>query len=222
MEAEARDAEYVIVTEPSEDAAGHLKTRRKGLGEFRLAVEGKASHAGANPGKGISAIHELAHQVLAVQSLARPQAGTTVNVGLINGGTARNTVPAYAEAMVDVRVKGPEEAERVTRALRAIRPVIENARITVEDGFHRPPMLRTPAVAALAGRVKALALELGTELGEASSGGGSDANLTAALGVPTVDGMGAVGKNPHAEGENVVEGELVRRCALLAHVVASL
>ncbi len=220
VETEAARAAYTIVMEPGMGVA--LKTARKGLGEFRLLVEGRASHAGAFLEDGVSAIEEIAHQVLQVQALKDWDAGTTINVGLIDGGSARNTVPAEANAVIDVRVKSADEGERVTNALYSLRPVNPDATVEVTGALHRLPMEREGPVAELFERVQSLGAELGLELSEASTGGGSDANLTAALGVPTVDGMGAVGENPHADGEYLVASELPKRAELLAHCLRNL
>ncbi|MEX0761846.1 MAG: M20 family metallopeptidase [Dehalococcoidia bacterium] len=222
VEAQAKGAEYAIVMEPGQGSSGALKTRRKGLGEFRVSIEGRASHAGAFPERGISAIHEMAHQILKIQSLADMPNGTTINVGVVRGGSARNTIPAHAEAIVDVRVNTAEEGQRVENAIRSLTPVLQGARITVEGSLHRPPMERTEAIARLAGQIKGMGRELGLEITEESTGGGSDANLTAAMGVPTVDGTGAVGDNPHAEGENLLAEELVNRTALFMKAVSTL
>lgn len=222
IETEVKGAAYAIVMEPGQGPKGALKTRRKGLGEFKVTVTGRAAHAGVSPEKGISAIHELAHQILRIQSFANSVDGTSVNVGLVLGGSARNTVPARAEAIVDMRAPDAARCKRLEAELRSLQPVLKGAKIAVEGSFHRPPMERTPAIAALIEQVQGLGRELGMELPEEPTGGGSDANLTAALGVPTVDGLGAIGENPHAEGENIVAEELVRRTALLARTLHQL
>ncbi len=224
VEAEAAGAAYVMVLEPGHGPSGAIRSRRKGVGEFSVKVTGKAAHAGVAPERGVSAILELAHQVLRIQSLAEPAAGATVNVGLLSGGSARNTVAAHAEALVDVRVPDANHARRVDEAMRALTPVLEGAVVNVNGGFHRPPMERTPATAELIGRIQAMATEMGIGLTEDRRlfGGGSDANITAAMRVPTVDGMGAIGDKPHAEGENIVAGQLVVRTALIAKAISEL
>jgi glutamate carboxypeptidase len=222
IESEARNAAYVVVMEPGQGPKGRLATRRKGVGEFRISVEGEACHASLVPTRGVSAIKEMAGLISRVYQLGAPDAGTNVNVGLVSGGTARNTVPAHAECVVDVRVTDHAEAARISKAIRELEPTGERARIEVNGGFHRPPMERTPANVELLRRVKSLAGELGISLEETSAPGGSDANLTAALDVPTIDSMGAVGENAHAEGEYVVAAELVRRTGLLVHILRSL
>ena len=220
VEAEAVNAAYSIVMEPSMGFS--LKTARKGLGEFRLHIEGRASHAGAFPEDGISAIEEMAHQILRIQALKDWDAGTTINVGLIDGGSARNTIPAEANAVIDVRVTSADEGERVTSALYSLYPVNTDTTLEMTGHLHRPPMEREGPVAELFARVQSLGAELGMELSESSTGGGSDANLTAALGIPTIDGMGAVGEHPHADGEYLVAAELPKRAELLAHCLRML
>lgn len=222
IESEVKGAAYAIVMEPGQGPKGALKTRRKGLGEFRVTVTGRAAHAGVSPEKGVSAIHELAHQILRIQSFAKSGDGISVNVGLVSGGSARNTVPAHAEVIVDMRAPDAARCKLLEAELRSLQPVLKGAKIAVEGSFHRPPMERTPAIAALIEQVQGLGRELGMELPEEPTGGGSDANLTAALGVPTVDGMGAIGENPHAEGENIVAEGLIWRTALLARTLHQL
>ena len=222
VEWEAGRSAYAIVMEPGMGVKGALKTERKGLGEFRIRIKGRASHAGAFPEDGVSAIEEMAHQVLRIQALKDWSAGTTLNVGLISGGSARNTIPAEANAVIDVRVRTVKEGLRVTKALQNLEPVHPEASICVTGSLHRPPMEREGPVAELFERVQSIAADLGLELSEASTGGGSDANLTAALGVPTIDGMGAAGENPHADGEFLVAAELPKRAALLAHCLRQL
>jgi len=224
IESEARGASHVIVTEPGHGPKGAIKTRRKGLGEFKLTITGRAAHAGVAPEKGISAVHEMAHQILRIQALADPPNGSSVNVGLVSGGSARNPVPAHAHAIIDVRAPDRVRCARLEEALRSLTPAIKGARLTVEGGFHRPPLERTPEIVALVDRVLGIARDMGVTLTEDQTlfGGGSDANLTAAMGVPTIDGLGAIGEHPHAEGENIHAGELINRTALLARALAEL
>jgi glutamate carboxypeptidase len=221
IEAAARDAAYVLVLE-SPLPRGALKTARKGVGRFLVRVQGRAAHAGLEPENGVNAIVELARQIPRLDALMDLSRGTTLNVGLIRGGTSRNTVPALAEADVDARVWSMDEAERVTAAVRALSPHHPQAKIEVTGGFHRPPMERTPAVAALFERARAIARDLGQELGEGKAGGASDANLTAALGVPTLDGLGALGAGAHAEHEYVEAASLAPRAALLTALLLGL
>jgi len=222
VEESAVGAEYALIMEPGQAGAGALKTQRKGLGEFRIFVEGKASHAGAFPERGASAIHQLALTIIELQKMNDWPNGITINSGIISGGSARNTIPAYAEVTVDVRVKTTEQAEILEAQLRSLKPTIEGTSLRIEGSFHRPPMERTPELAELAGKLIEWSNEFGFELTEESTGGGSDANLTAAMGVPSADGLGSKGLNPHAEGENIQIGEQVNRLALFMKAINSL
>jgi glutamate carboxypeptidase len=217
----ARQCAYVLVLEPPL-ADGRLKTARKGVGRFRLEVEGRAAHAGVAPRDGRNAIVELAHQVLRIPELQDFEAGTTLNVGVIQGGTTANVVPAQASAEIDVRVATPVEAERVERALRSLQPVAEDIRLTISGGFTRPPMERSPAIAALFEQARLIARTVGLELTEGSTGGGSDGNFTAALGVPTLDGLGVRGGGAHADDEHILIDSLAERAALLAALLLEL
>lgn len=217
----ARQCAFALVLEPPL-ADGGLKTARKGVGRFRLEVEGKAAHAGVAPQDGRSAIVELAHQILRIQDLQDPGAGTTLNVGVIQGGTTANVVPASATADIDVRVATAAEALRVESALRAIQPATDGTRLTVSGGFNRPPMERSPAIASLFEQARQIAEKLGLTLTEGSTGGGSDGNFTAALGLPTLDGLGARGAGAHADNEHIVVESLGERARLLAALLNEL
>lgn len=217
----ARRSQQVLVLEPPL-ATGALKTARKGVGRFVLEIEGRAAHSGAEPEKGVSAIHELAQQVLRLHSLADPQQGTTVNVGVVRGGTRPNVVPAHAVAEVDVRVWNSAEASRVGAAIVGSKPLAAGITLRVRGDFTRLPMERTPASITLLHRVQEIGRGLGLELGEASTGGGSDANFTAALGIPTLDGLGVVGDGGHAEHEHVLLDALPERAGLLAALLLNL
>jgi glutamate carboxypeptidase len=221
IEEEAKRAAYVLVLE-APLPGGRLKTARKGVSAFTLTVEGKAAHAGVEPEKGTNAIVELAHQVLNIQKIADTERGTTLNVGVISGGTTTNVVPASAEARIDGRVTILAEAERVEAAMQALRPVLPGARLQVSGRFKRPPMERTAGVAGLYERVRVIGQELGLDLGEGSTGGASDGNFTAALGVPTIDGLGALGAGAHATHEHVLIDSLPERAALLAALLLRL
>jgi glutamate carboxypeptidase len=213
---------YVLVLEPPL-ADGSVKTARKGVGRFRLAVEGRAAHAGVAPQQGRSAIVELAHQVLRMQELQDLEAGTTLNVGVIQGGTTTNVVPAEASADIDVRVTTGAEAERLERALHSLEPIADGIRLAVSGGFNRPPMERTPAIAALFEQARAIAARtLGMELTEGSTGGGSDGNFTAAIGVPTLDGLGVRGGGAHADDEHILIDSLSERAELLGALLLAL
>ena len=221
IEEEARRCAHVLVMEPPLPG-GRLKTARKGVGRFDLTIKGRAAHAGVEPGKGVSALVELAHQILAILQIQDPEAGTTLNVGLARGGSTVNTVPADASAVIDVRVSEMSEAVRVESALRGLRPVLEGATLEVSGEFNRPPMVRTPEVVGLYERVREVGRTLGLELGEGSTGGGSDGNFTAALGIATIDGLGADGDGAHAPHEHVRIESLEERSGLFAMLLASL
>jgi len=222
IQAEARQHDTVLVLEPAQPPDGALKTWRKGVGAYRLSVTGRAAHAGVDHAKGVNAIEELAHQILALQDMTDYDAGLTVNVGLIEGGTRSNVVPEHASVRVDVRVMDEEQAARLDESIHALRPHLPGASLQVSGGIGRPPMVRTPRIAALYRRARDLAAVLGFDLPETGSGGGSDGNLTAALGVPTLDGLGAVGDGAHALHEHVVLASLPQRAALLAALLRSL
>lgn len=221
IEVEARGAAYALVLEPPLPG-GRLKTARKGVGRFDVEIEGRSAHAGIEPEKGLSAIVELARQVLQIESLADPKAGTTVNVGVVEGGTTPNVVPAHATARVDIRVARSDEAERIAEAMRSLAPVSPGVVVTARGGFNRPPMERTPQIAALFERARVIGRSLGWELAEGSTGGASDGNFTAAIGLPTLDGLGALGAGAHAEDEHVELDSLPERAALLAALLLEL
>ncbi len=220
LRAEALKARAVLVLEPA-GPGGALKTARKGVGEFRITVHGRSAHAGLNPGAGVNAIDELARQVLRLKKLARPRRGLTLNVGVIQGGTRPNVVPETAWASIDVRIPRLRDRKAIERKFYGLQPIHPEARLVIEGGVNRPPMERAMA-AALFRRARELGRELGMEIEEASVGGGSDGNFTAALGVPTLDGLGAVGDGAHARHEHVIIRELPRRAALIAALVARL
>ncbi len=219
IESEARKSKAAFVLEPAVGVEGMIKTFRKGVGGFRIRVEGRAAHAGADHELGVNAIEELAHQILRIQAMTDYLTGTTLNVGLVSGGTRSNVVPALAEASVDCRVSTMAEAERVVEAMRSLRPVNPKARLTVDGALNRPPMERTPAIIAMFQRAKAHAEALGFSLAETGTGGGSDGNFTAALGVPTLDGMGAVGEGGHAQDEYLICRFMPERAALLVRML---
>jgi len=221
IEAAARESRAVLVLEPSLPG-GALKTARKGCGDFELTVHGIAAHAGLDPGKGASAIHELAAQIAEIERLQDLPRGISVNVGIVSGGTRANVVAEEARATIDVRAPTRVAADAIESALRSLQPRRPGTRLTVRGGFERPPMERGPAVVELFSRASAVASSLGRELGEGSAGGGSDGNFTAALGVPTLDGLGPVGDGAHAAHEHVEISALPWRAALLAGLLADL
>ncbi|HET6318011.1 MAG TPA: M20/M25/M40 family metallo-hydrolase, partial [Chloroflexota bacterium] len=176
--------------------------------------------AGVEPQKGISATHELAQQIFALHALNDYERGTTVNVGVVHAGTRPNVVAAEAEALVDVRVATLAEAQRLDSAIRSLSPSLAGATLEITGGLNRPPMERSEAIAELFGRARSIAASMGVELQEGSTGGGSDGNFTAAIGVPTLDGLGAEGEGAHAAHEHVLTESLPRRAALLAGLLA--
>ena len=218
IEEEAARSAAVLVLEPSLPG-GALKTSRKGCGGYQLTVRGVAAHAGIEPQKGASAVQELAHQILAINALQDLSRGISVNVVQVSGGLRSNVIPHEAGAVVDVRVPTAAAAAEVEAAFRALRPVDERTTIEARGGFDRPPLERSDQVARLYGEARDVARELGQELSEGSTGGGSDGNFTAALGVPTLDGLGAVGDGAHALHEHVDIDSLADRAALVAGLI---
>ncbi len=221
LETEASRSDAVLVLEPALPG-GTLKTRRKGCGQYEIVVHGEAAHAGVDPGKGVSAIRELARQLLHVETLQDLSRGISVNAGIICGGTRPNVVAAEARATVDVRAPSQADAAYVDAAIRKLTPQIPGARVVVTGGFERPPMERTEGVARLYALAHAVAAELGQPIAEGSTGGGSDGNFCAALGVPTLDGLGALGDGAHALSEHVEVAALTPRAALLAALLSRL
>lgn len=215
IEAEAARARVVFCVEPARPD-GALKVWRKGTGRYVITALGRAAHAGADHEKGINAIEELAHQVLRLQRMTDYSAGTTVNVGRIEGGTRTNIVPDRARMRVDVRVKTMAEWERIHAAITALCPVIPGARLMVEGGMNRPPMELSPVTLEPFRRAQAIAAGLGLALTADGTGGASDANFTAAMGIPTLDGLGARGDGAHSTDEHIFIPSLTERAALLA------
>jgi glutamate carboxypeptidase len=214
-------AEAALVPEPCLPD-GAVKTRRKGVSTYRLEARGRAAHAGIEPERAVSAVTEIAHQILTVIGAADASRGTTVNVGLIQGGTASNVVPADAWATIDVRFASVGEGERVDAALRALRPQLTGATVRVELTESRPPLERTDGVVRLYHHARAVAGELGVILPEGSTGGGSDGSLIAALGLPTLDGLGPRGGGAHAVDEHIIVDDLPFRLALLCKLLETL
>jgi len=221
IEREAKRSDAVLVLEPAAGLDGRVKTGRKGVGEIELIVTGRAAHAGLNPGDGVNAIEEMAHQIARISRWNQPRRGITVNAGVIEGGTRTNVIPERARALVDLRASRVEDMRAFERKFRALRPILSGAKLEIRGGFNRPPMERNMS-AALYAKARALSKEMGLTLGEAFVGGGSDGNFTAALGVPTLDGLGAVGENAHSPRENIVIRALPERAGLLAGLIATL
>lgn len=215
IEAEARRSDAVFVLEPSLGPRGLIKTARKGVGEAEIIVHGRASHAGLAPQEGINAIHELARQLTCIQEWNDPRRGVTVNADVIEGGTRVNVIAERASAVLDLRALRVADMRRLERRLHALRPVLPGARLEIHGGFNRSPLERKSS-AALFAKAKSLAAQMGLALEECTAGGGSDGNLTAALGVPTLDGLGAVGHGAHSADEHILINTMPVRSALLA------
>ena len=211
----ARESRAVLVIEPSLPGGG-AKTSRKGVGSFELVVHGIAAHAGLDPEKGASAIHELARQIVALDALQDLDRGVTVNAGVVSGGTRTNVIADSARASIDVRVKTMADAAALDAKFRALQPTRHGLRLEVSGGVDRPPLERTPAVIRLYEQARTVARSIGADLSEGAAGGGSDGNFTAALGVPTLDGLGPRGDGAHALHEHVQLDDLPWRAAFLA------
>lgn len=219
IETIAGECEAVLVLEPAQGPQGFLKTSRKGVGNFTLRVRGRASHAGVDFEKGQSAIVELARQVLEITRFVDLPRGITVNPGVIHGGTRSNVVAAEASMEIDIRVARTADAAEIEQKFAQLRAQNPECKLEVTGGLNRPPMERTPETIRLFRSARDLAFELGMDLKESSTGGGSDGNFTSALGIPTLDGLGAVGEGAHAAHESILLAELPRRTALLAGLI---
>lgn len=222
VEATAKGCEAALVLEPSQGVQGALKTARKGVGDFTIRVRGRASHAGVDFEKGHSAVVELARQVLEVAKFTDLARGITVNPGVVQGGTRTNVVAAEAWAEVDIRIARAADASELEARFAALKPYDPACTLEVSGGLNRPPMERTEGTVRLFRAAQEQAKKIRVELDEASTGGGSDGNFTSALGVPTLDGLGAVGEGAHAAHESIVLEELPRRTALLASLIETL
>lgn len=218
IEEEAKNAAAALILEPPL-AGGVVKTGRKGIGTFTVRALGRAAHAGLDPEKGVNAIVELAHQTLRLAGLNDYERGVTVSVGLIEGGSALNVVPASASAKVDVRFWTPEDGARLVAAIRGLTPATPGAQIEVSGGINRPPMQRSERNIALYEHARDLAAELGFDLQDGVVGGGSDGNFIAAMGTPVLDGLGVDGAGAHAEHEHIVIDDIPRRAALLTRLM---
>ena len=218
----ARQCGAVFVLEPAQGLPGAYKTARKGVANYRLQVQGVAAHSGVDFGKGHSAVLELGRQIERASAFTNPARGITVNAGVIGGGTRSNVVPAEAWAEFDVRIAKAVDAQRIDRRFRTLRAVDRLCRLEITGGLNRPPMERTSGTVTLFRRAATMAAGLGFQLQEAATGGGSDGNFTSALGIPTLDGMGAVGEGAHAQHESILLDALVPRTALLAAMIGGL
>ncbi len=220
-EALAKESAGVLVLEPAAGLRGAVKTARKGVGEYTLRVKGVAAHAGLDPGKGHSAILELARQIAVISKLNNLQQGVSVNPGIVQGGTRTNVVAAEASVDVDVRIKSAKQASGLDRKLRSLKAFDRHCRLEMTGGINRLPMERTAGVAALYKKAQEIARQIEWKLEEAAVGGGSDGNFTAGMGIPTLDGLGGVGDGAHAVHEFIVTSELPRRALLLAGMIES-
>lgn len=221
-EAEARKSEAVLVLEPGTGLTGKLKTSRKGVGDYEIRVKGRAAHAGVDFAAGASAIVELCRQVEAISGFTDLERGITVNPGVIRGGTRTNVIAAEAAAEIDMRVKTLGDADALDRRFRDLRPLDPRCELTITGGLNRPPMERTEQVERLFRKAQAVASDMGLEVEESATGGGSDGNFTAALGIPTLDGLGAVGEGAHAPNESILVDRMADRTALLAGLIREL
>ncbi|HUE22046.1 MAG TPA: M20 family metallopeptidase [Bryobacteraceae bacterium] len=221
-EKNAQRSKAVLVLEPASGLEGKLKTARKGIGGYTVTVRGRATHSGLDFTGGASAVLELARQIVKIAGFTDFERGITVNPGVISGGTRVNVVAAEAGAEVDLRVLRMKDAAALDRKFRALRPADKRCTIEVAGGINRPPLERSPAIVQLFRKAQTLAREMGVSLDETSVGGGSDGNFTAALGVPTLDGLGAVGEGAHALNESILLDRIADRTALLAKLVATL
>ena len=221
-EQNAKQSQTVLVLEPGTGLTGKLKTTRKGIGDYRLSVRGVAAHAGVDFEKGASAVVELARQIGRIASFTDMARGITVNPGVVSGGTRSNVIAEHAEAHIDIRIPRLRDAAPLDRKFRSLKPFDKRCSLELSGGLNRPPMERSKGAIEIFRLARKLAKDLGVDLEESSTGGGSDGNFTAALGVPTLDGLGAVGEGAHAAHESILEDRIADRIALLAKLTANL
>ncbi|HEY2462053.1 MAG TPA: M20 family metallopeptidase [Candidatus Acidoferrum sp.] len=220
LETEARRSDAVFVLEPALGPWGLLKTSRKGVGEAELIVHGRASHAGLAPEEGINAVHELARQITRMQSWNDPRRGITLNADIIEGGTRTNVIADHARTVIDLRATHLADMQRIEARLHKLKPILRGATLEIRGGFNRPPLERKMST-ALFSQAKFVAAQINLPLGEYTAGGGSDGNLTAALGIPTLDGLGAVGDGAHSSHEHIIVNTMPALAALLAALLAT-
>lgn len=221
-EEEAKRSQCVLVLEPGTGFAGKLKTARKGVGDYQVVIKGKAAHAGVDFTSGASAIVEAARQISEIAKFTDLERGITVNPGVISGGTRSNVIAETAQVHVDIRVNRLPDASELDAKFRALKAVDDRCTVHVEGGLNRPPMERTDAIAKLFFKARELAAGMGVSIEESSTGGGSDGNFTAALGIPTLDGLGGVGEGAHAPNESILLDRVADRVAMLAALVAEI
>lgn len=219
VEREAANAEICLVFEPS--AEGRVKTGRKGTGQYTLVSHGSPAHAGLEPEKGVNAVSEIARQIERIHAVARPELGTTVNVCTISGGTTSNVIPEYAECEIDVRFTTMTEALRVDESLRSLKPFDARVKLELLGAINRPPLERTPQVAALFEKARSIAASYDYAIDEVQVGGASDGNFVAALGVPVIDGLGLAGAGAHMLTEHILISDIADRATLLTHLIAT-
>lgn len=220
IETEALRSDAVFVLEPSYGLRGLLKTARKGVGQAELMVRGRPSHAGLAPEEGVNAVHELARQLTRIEKWNDARRGVSINADVIEGGTRVNVIAESARAILDLRALRISDMRHLEGRLHALRPILKGARLEVTGGFDRPPLERKMC-ATLFARAKSLAQQMHLPLGECAAGGGSDGNFTGALGIPTLDGLGAVGDGAHSSHEYVFINTMPARAALLAALLAT-
>jgi glutamate carboxypeptidase len=218
----ARHSDAVLVLEPGTGLEGKLKTARKGVGDYTVTVRGRAAHAGIDFASGANAVVEAARQIERIAGFTRFEKGITVSPGVIQGGTRSNVVPAECRIEIDIRVAREADGRYLARQFASLKPFDKRCYVEVTGGLNRPPMERSAGIRRLFRRARTLAAELGVTLEESSTGGGSDGNFTAALGVPTLDGLGAVGEGAHAANESILVSRIADRTALMAKLVAAL
>jgi len=218
----ARGSVAVLVLEPAAGLDGRLKTARKGVGDYSITVRGRAAHAGLDFAKGANAIVEMARQLEKIEGFTRLERGVTVSPGVIHGGTRSNVVPDECRVEVDVRIPRASDAKYLSRCFASLKPFDQRCSLEVAGGVNRPPLERTAGVRKLFRLAHTLAAGMGVTLDEASVGGGSDGNFTAALGLPTLDGLGAVGEGAHAANESILLNRIADRTALLARLIAAI
>jgi glutamate carboxypeptidase len=218
LEQEAANAEACLVFEPS--AAGRAKTGRKGTAMYTVRAHGVPAHAGLEPEKGASAILELSRQIERLHTFNNVEAGTTVNVCTMRGGTTTNVIPEHAECTVDVRFTSMDEAVRIDAAIKGLTPFDDRVSVSIDGDVNRPPMERTDGVASLYEQAHQAAASFGYELGETQVGGASDGNFVAALGVPVLDGLGITGDGAHTLYEHILVSDIANRAALISRLLS--
>ncbi len=221
-EAAGRESAAVMVLEPGTGMEGKLKTARKGVGDYTVTVKGRAAHAGVDFEAGASAIVELARQIERITTFTDLERGITVNPGIVAGGTRTNVIAAEARAEVDIRILRARDAAALDKKFRSLRPFDKRCTIHLEGGLNRPPMERSAGIRALFKKAQALAEQIGVQLEESTTGGGSDGNFTAGAGTPTLDGLGGVGEGAHAPHESILVDRIADRTALMAGLIEEL